>query len=314
MLNLNFQPILLALLQAFILLALAPLMTGISRQMRARMHSRRGPGVWQDYRDIIKLLKRQDVAPAASGFVFQAMPFVMFGVMLLVAMALPVFTHHSPLGAIADIITFAYLFALARFFFSLAGIDSGSLYAGLGAAREVTLGVLVEPIMILSLLVVALIEGSTNIGSISDSIAGGYGQSPTAIVLAMLAFGFAVFIEMGKLPFDMAEAEQELQEGPLTEYSGSSLAILKLGLGLKKVVMAQFFIGVFLPFGIATDLSAGSLAIAVVAVPVRLAIIFFLAALVENSMARGRFMLTSRVTWVGFGVAALSFVFYLAGL
>lgn len=311
---LNYEPILLAFLQALVLLALAPLMSGISRQMRARMHSRRGPGILQDYRDIIKLLKRQDLAPAASGFVFQVMPFVMFGVMLVAAMALPVFTRHSLLAPIADVVTFAYLFALARFFFALAGIDSGSPFAGLGAAREATLGVLVEPIMILSLLVVAVIEGSTNLGSISDSIGGGYAQSPTAIVLAALAFGFAVFIEMGKLPFDMAEAEQELQEGPLTEYSGSSLAILKLGLGLKKVVMAQFFLAIFVPIGMATELSVGSLFVAAVALPIRLAVVFVLAALVENSMARGRYVLTSRVTWIGFGVAALSFVFYLAGL
>jgi hydrogenase-4 component C len=310
----NIQAVLLAFSQALVLLALTPLMTGISRQMRARMHSRRGPGVLQDYRDVFKLLKRQSVAPAASGLVFRATPYVVFGVMLLIGMALPVFTHHSPLAPVADIITFAYLFALARFFFSLAGIDSGSIFAGLGASREATLGVLVEPIMILSLMVVALIEGSTNIGSISDSISGGYSQSPTAIVLAMIAFGFAVFIEMGKLPFDMAEAEQELQEGPLTEYSGSSLAVLKLGMGLKKVVMAQFFIGVFLPFGTIENFSVAGAVVSIIALPIRLAVIFFLASLVENSMSRGRYMLTSRVTWVGFGAAALSFVFYLAGL
>lgn len=310
--NLQFIP--LALIQALILLALAPLMTGISRQMRAKMHSRRGPGVLQDYRDIAKLIKRQSVAPEASGLVFQAAPYVILATMLVVAMALPVFTHHSPLGVAADLITFAYLFAICRFFFSLSGIDSGSAFAGIGAVREGTLGVLVEPIMILSLLVVALIEGSTNLGNISASIAGGYMQSPTAILLAAVAFGFAVFIEMGKLPFDMAEAEQELQEGPLTEYSGNALATIKLGLGLKKVVMAQFFIGVFLPFGATSTSDAGSILLALILVPLRLAVVFFLAALIENSMARGRFMLTSRVTWVGFGVAALSFVFYLAGL
>jgi hydrogenase-4 component C len=310
----NLETILLAVAQAFILLALAPLMTGVSRQMRARMHSRRGPGVLQDYRDIAKLLKRQSVAPAASGLVFQVMPYLVFGVMLLMAMALPVFTHHSLLAPISDLITFAYLFALARFFFSLAGIDSGSIFAGMGAARESTLGVLVEPIMILSMIVVALVEGTTNIGSISGSIADGYTHSPMAIILAMLAFGFVVFVEMGKLPFDMAEAEQELQEGPLTEYSGAALAILKLAMGLKKVVMAQFFIGVFVPFGITERLDLLAVLVAILAVPLRLALVFFLASLVENSMARGRYMLTSKVTWVGFGVAAMSFVFYLAGL
>lgn len=311
----NIGPILLALLQAVILLALTPLFTGMSRQIRARMHSRRGPGVLQDYRDIFKLLKRQSVAPGASGFVFRGMPFVMLGVMFMLAMALPVFTRQSPLSPVADIITFAYLFALSRFFFSLSGIDSGSSFAGLGGAREAMLGILVEPFMILSLMVVALVEGSTNIGAIGNGIVNGYAQCPLAIVLAMIAFGFAMFIEMGKLPFDVAEAEQELQEGPLTEYSGASLAILKLGVGLKKLVVAQFFIGVFVPVGaIGANPGALDIVIAVIALPLRLAVLFALAGLIENSMARTRYIMTSKVTWVGFGVAALSFVFYLAGL
>jgi hydrogenase-4 component C len=310
----NLEMFLLAVVQALLLLAMTPLMTGISRMMRARMHSRRGPGVLQDYRDIIKLLKRQDVASGASGLVFRATPYIIFSAMMLLAMALPALTRHAPLGVASDLITFIYLFALVRFFFSLSGIDSGSSFAGIGASRELTLGVLVEPTMILSLLVVALIEGTTNIGAIGAGIGGNYLQTPLAIVLAMLAFGFVVFIEMGKLPFDMAEAEQELQEGPLTEYSGSALALLKIGLGLKKLVMAQFFLGVFLPFGCAEVLNAPSLLIALIALPLKLIVVFVLTGLVENSMARTRFMLTSKVTWVGFGLSALSFVFYLTGL
>jgi len=290
----NLEMFLLAVVQALLLLAMTPLMTGISRMMRARMHSRRGPGVLQDYRDIIKLLKRQDVASGASGLVFRATPYIIFSAMMLLAMALPALTRHAPLGVASDLITFIYLFALVRF--------------------ELTLGVLVEPTMILSLLVVALIEGTTNIGAIGAGIGGNYLQTPLAIVLAMLAFGFVVFIEMGKLPFDMAEAEQELQEGPLTEYSGSALALLKIGLGLKKLVMAQFFLGVFLPFGCAEVLNAPSLLIALIALPLKLIVVFVLTGLVENSMARTRFMLTSKVTWVGFGLSALSFVFYLTGL
>lgn len=304
----------LALLQALVLLAIAPLMTGLSRMIRARMHSRRGPGLLQDYRDLAKLFRRQDLAPAAAGFVFRATPWVTLTTMLLLAMALPLFTRASPLGAVADLITFAYVFALARFFFALSGIDSGSSFAGIGASRELMMGVLVEPTMILSLLVVALVEGSTNLGSISASIHGGYLQAPLAVGLAMLSFAFTVFIEMGKLPFDMAEAEQELQEGPLTEYSGASLGLLKLGLGLKKLVLAAFLIGVFLPFGSPASFTLAALPLAIVILLFKLLIVFTLAGLVENSMARGRYMLTSRVTWVGFGCAVLAFVFYLTGL
>jgi hydrogenase-4 component C len=304
----------LAVAQAVLLLALAPLMTGVSRMIRARMHSRRGPGVLQDYRDLIKLFRRQDVAPAAAGFVFRVTPSVNLGCMLLLAMTLPVFTYVSPMGPLADLITSAYVFALARFFFSLCGVDSGSSFAGIGASRELTMGVLVEPTMILSLVVVALVVGSTNLNTIASALAGGgYLLSPVALVTAMLAFAFTVFIEMGKLPFDMAEAEQEVQEGPLTEYSGASLAVFKLALGLKKVVLAQFLLGVLLPFGNLGTFDGGSWIVSLVALPIKLLAVFALAGLVENSMARGRFLLTSRVTWIGFGFAVLAFVFYLTG-
>lgn len=77
-----------ALAQAVILLMLTPLFTGISRQIRARMHSRRGPGIWQDYRDIHKMFKRQEVAPTSSGLMFRLMPWVLISSMLVLAMAL----------------------------------------------------------------------------------------------------------------------------------------------------------------------------------------------------------------------------------
>lgn len=302
-----------ALIQATLLLLLTPLFTGISRQIRARMHTRRGPGIWQDYRDLFKLLKRQDVAPAQSGVIFRAMPWVLLGSMLLVAMTLPVFTLTSPFGGAGDMITLLYLFALFRFFFSLSGLDTGSTFAGIGASRELTLGVLVEPTLILGLLVVALIAGSTNIGTISATLTAGW-SSPTATLLALLACAFACFIEMGKIPFDVAEAEQELQEGPLTEYSGSGLALVKWGIGLKQVVVAALFLAIFIPFGKAADMTVGALVLALFLMLIKLLVVFILASLFENTLARGRFLLTHRVTWIGFGVAALSFVFYLTGL
>lgn len=83
--------------QALLMLALAPLMAGISRMVKARMHSRRGPGILQEYRDLAKLLKRQDVAPANAGVIFRLMPYVLLGSMLLIAMTLPIFTLASPL-------------------------------------------------------------------------------------------------------------------------------------------------------------------------------------------------------------------------
>ncbi|EED0874981.1 hydrogenase 4 subunit HyfC [Escherichia coli] len=289
-----------ALAQAVILLMLTPLFTGISRQIRARMHSRRGPGIWQDYRDIHKLFKRQEVAPTSSGLMFRLMPWVLISSMLVLAMALPLFITVSPFAGGGDLITLIYLLALFRFFFALSGLDTGSPFAGVGASRELTLGILVEPMLILSLLVLALIAGSTHIEMISN--------------MALLACGFACFIEMGKIPFDVAEAEQELQEGPLTEYSGAGLALAKWGLGLKQVVMASLFVALFLSFGRAQELSLACLLTSLVVTLLKVLLIFVLASIAENTLARGRFLLIHHVTWLGFSLAALAWVFWLTGL
>nr|EIQ9634066.1 NADH-quinone oxidoreductase subunit H [Escherichia coli] len=147
----------LALIQALALLALAPLFSGISRVLRAKIHSRKGPDIFQDYRDIFKLFKRQNISPAASGVFFQMMPYVMVGTMLTIATALPMVTVISPLAPIGDLITVVYLFAVARFFFAIAGLDTGSTFTGIGASRESMLGILVEPILMLGLWVTALL-------------------------------------------------------------------------------------------------------------------------------------------------------------
>lgn len=221
--------------------------------------------------------------------------------------------YRFPFAGGGDLITLIYLLALFRFFFALSGLDTGSPFAGVGASRELTLGILVEPMLILSLLVLALIADSTHIEMISNTLAMGW-NSPLTTVLALLACGFACFIEMGKIPFDVAEAEQELQEGPLTEYSGAGLALAKWGLGLKQVVMAALFVALFLPFGRAQELSLTCLLTSLVVTLLKVLLIFVLASIAENTLARGRFLLIRHVTWLGFSLAALAWVFWLTGL
>jgi hydrogenase-4 component C len=168
--------------------------------------------------------------------------------------------------------------------------------------------------MLLSLFVAALLAGSTNLGAIGNAVATGQMHSVTATVLAALAFGFSAYIELGKLPYDMAEAEQELQEGPLTEYSGASFALLKWSMALKQTVVVAWFIGIFLPFGSPVELSLFGTLFGLVLFAVKLVLIYFGVGIVENSVARARFRLTPQHSWLGMGVASLAFVFYLVGL
>ncbi len=311
--------ILIGLLQALAILALAPLFSGFSRVLRAKMHNRRGPSVFQNYRDLAKLMKRQEVASSQAGWVFRMTPSITMASMLLVAMIVPVFAVQPLSGWFGDLILVAYLFALSRFCFVLSGFDTGSPLGGLGAKRELVISALIEPVLLLVLFVMALLAGSTNLGVISTKIASGQIFFYTSVWLGMLAFAFATYVEMGKLPFDMAEAEQELQEGPLAEFSGPALALMKWGIYVKQIVLVSLFIAVFLPFGnaIVTSPELPSLQmilLGVVLFILKVGFFYFVMALLENAMARVRFSKASVAIWAAWGAAILSFVFYLANV
>lgn len=304
----------LGLLQAVLLLLLAPLFSGFSRVMRAKMHSRKGPPLLQNYRDIAKLMTRQEVVSEQTGWIFRVTPYLSLACMFLVALIIPVVVAGSPLEAAGDLILIIYLFALPRFFFALAGLESGSTFGGIGARRELLVSALVEPILLLVVFVMALLAGTTNLGGISTQVATGAFPYSLAYLLGMAAFAFAVYVEMGKLPFDLGEAEQELQEGPLAEYSGRSLAILKWSIYLKQLVLVALFLALFIPFGAMTILSLLGLILAAVVFLLKAVLWYFIAAILENAMARTRFMNAPAIVWVALGAALLSFVFYLANV
>jgi hydrogenase-4 component C len=160
----------------------------------------------------------------------------------------------------------------------------------------------------------ALLAGTTNLGWISTKVATGAFPYSLAYLLGMVAFGFAVYIEMGKLPFDLGEAEQELQEGPLAEYSGRSLAILKWSIYLKQLVLVALFVVLFIPFGAMTVFSLIAIVIAIFVFLLKAILWYFIAAIFENAMARTRFMNAPAMVWMALAMALLSFVFYLANV
>jgi hydrogenase-4 component C len=302
------------LLQAVLLLVLAPLYSGFARVMRAKMHSRHGPPLKQNYRDIAKLMTRQEVISEQAGWIFRATPYVSLACMFLVALIIPILITDAPLAAAGDLILIIYLFALPRTFFAIAGLESGSTFGGIGARRELLVAALVEPILLMVIFVMALLSGTTNLSLISTEVATGTFPYSLAYLLGMVAFAFAVFIEMGKLPFDLGEAEQELQEGPLAEYSGRSLAILKWSIYLKQLVLVALFVALFIPFGAMTSFSLIGIVLAAVIFLLKAVLWYFIAAVFENAMARTRFMNAPAVIWMALGMALLSFVFYLANV
>jgi hydrogenase-4 component C len=259
-------------------------------------------------------MKRQEVISEQAGWIFRFAPYISMAALLLVALIVPMLAAASPFGAVGDLILVVYLFVIPRVLFSLAGMDSGSTFGGIGARRELLVAALIEPVLILVVFVLALLAGSTNLGTISHKVATGTMPLSMAFWLSMAAFAFATFVEMGRLPFDLGEAEQELQEGPLSEYSGRSLALAKWSLYLKQIVLVALFLGLFLPFGSMIMPSVPGVVISVIAFLVKAAVFYFIVALLENAMARMRFMKAPAATWLALGTAVLSFVFYLANI
>jgi hydrogenase-4 component C len=275
------------------------------------MHSRHGPPLLQNYYDLIKLVKRQEMLPAQGNLVFQITPYLTVVSVLLVAMIIPILVTQSPFGWVGDMILVIYLLALIRFFTSLSGLASGSTFGGMGARRELLISALIEPLILLVLFVMALLAGSTNLGVISTGIATGKVPYYATVWLGMISFAFVVFVEAGKLPFDLSEAEQELQEGAMTEYSGRGLALMKWGSYMKQLALISLFLAIFIPIGSMTSLSLWAGLRALFMFLVKAALLYVIAAVFENAMARMRFIKAPSVTWIAFGVGLLCFAFYL---
>ena len=167
--------------------------------------------------------------------------------------------------------------------------------------------------MLIALFTVAIVCGSTDIATMGQHIVTGNVSSVVAVILAGVAFAAACYMELGKLPFDQAEAEQELQEGPLAELSGPSLAMMKLAMGMKQVVVVAWFTSIFIPWGEPATIGVTALVGAVVFL-VKCLVDFVVCGVLENSVSRSRFKVLGNQTWAVVGIAVLAFVFVVVGV
>ncbi|HEX3010644.1 MAG TPA: NADH-quinone oxidoreductase subunit H [Syntrophomonadaceae bacterium] len=226
-----------------LVLVLAPLLDGLIRRFKAVIHSRQGPPIMQTYYDLFKLMIKEDARPTNDA-VFNWTPVVCLAAMLLAAMFTP-FGRHDSLGFAGDVILQIYLLSIPGIAIMLAGMSTGSPYAMLGASREMTLVLTTEPVLSIALFTMALKANSFVLSDISKWSAFN-GWSVSSIV-AGLAFFLAMQSEMAKVPFDIAEAETEIMEGPFVEHSGPKLALFKMALYCKVFIYASLFLDVFFP-------------------------------------------------------------------
>lgn len=243
--------IMIVIIQTVSIILVAPIFHGIGRMMAARFQSRSGPpDPFQTCRDIIKLFKRSETLPGQSSWFFRSAPWIIFAIAGVLAAVIPAVATSAQYGMVSDLFVIVYLLAFLRFVFGIAALDTASPFAGISASREQVLSLFVEPTFVLALLVVVLLAGgTTNLVEIRMLVeSGGVNLMTPSFILAGLAFLWATYAETGKKPYDVTEAEQELQEGLLAEYSGKRLALSQVGFLVKQCAMAGLFISIFCPW------------------------------------------------------------------
>jgi formate hydrogenlyase subunit 4 len=207
-----------------------------------------------------------------------------------------------------DVIALIALFALARFFMALAGLDAGTAFGGEGSSREMTVAILVEPMMMLALFTAAISTGSTDIASIAAAQGAGYSPSH---LLALSAFLVAMVAETGRVPVDNPDTHLELtmiHEGMILEYSGRYLALMEWAHSIKQMVLFTLAIDIFFPLGIARASGAGALALPAGIYALKIFGLCVVMAVVESTRAKVRFFQLPSILGGAFVLAFLSLV------
>jgi formate hydrogenlyase subunit 4 len=235
----------------------APLLVGVMRQVRARLEGRAGAGIGQPWRDLRKLFGRQAIRPEGTSRVFTSAPAVLFASTLVIAAVAPFLSTVSPVDRVADLFAVVSLLLLGTVALTLAGLDTGTAFGGMGASREVTIAALAEPTILLAGFALSARVGSSNLAAIVASTLMTPAQvlSPGTL-LAAVAFAVVVIAEAGRLPVDNPATHLELtmiHEAMVLEYAGRDLAVVELASAMRLTVLLGLSVNLFAPWGVATS-------------------------------------------------------------
>ena len=278
--------------QMLLVLALAPLLVGFVRKVKARLLRRQGPPLIQPYRDIIRLLRKDVVLATSASWLFRAIPYLIFAATWVAAALVPTFATGLMFSWSADLIAIIALLGLARFFLALAGLDVGTSFGGIGSSREVMIASLAEPAMLMIVFTLALAAGSTQLSTMAEYLASGEAGLRFSLGLALIALIIVAIAENARIPVDNPATHLELtmvHEAMVLEYSGRHLALIDLAAEFKLLLYVSLIACLFVPWGIAApDAGLKALLIGVVAYVAKLAAGAFLLAVFETSIAKMR--------------------------
>jgi formate hydrogenlyase subunit 4 len=278
--------------QTALVLGLAPLLSGVTRKVRARLLRRQGASILQPYRDLLKLIRKEAVVAENASWLFRAAPYLIFAATWVAAALVPTFATGLSLGADADLIVIVALLGTGRFLLALAGLDVGTSFGGIGSSREMMFASLAEPAMLMAVFTLSLFAGSTQLSSISAYMLGPGTGINISLALALVALIIVSLAENARIPVDNPATHLELtmvHEAMILEYSGRHLAVIEAAAAVKLLLYLSLIACVFTPWGTAVA-GAGVLAylIGLIAYAIKLAVLAFLLVLFETAIAKMR--------------------------
>jgi formate hydrogenlyase subunit 4 len=272
--------------QMALVLALAPLLTGLVRKVKARLQRRRGPPLIQPSRDLRRLLGKEVVLADNASWLFRVAPYLIFAVTWVAASLVPTFHTGLIFSWSGDLIAIIALLGSARFMQALAAMDIGTSFGGIGASREVMIASLAEPAMLMIVLSVAIIAGSTQLSTIAAYMASSLVGLRVSLALGLVAFVIVALAENARIPVDNPATHLELtmvHEAMVLEYSGRHLAMIDLAASLKLLLYISAIACIFVPVGLERGYAIG-----LVAWLAKLAIAGVLLGVFEVSIAKMR--------------------------
>jgi formate hydrogenlyase subunit 4 len=250
-----FQTIAVAAIHFLVPATLAPLLPGIINKVKAACAGRRGPSIFQPYRDIRKLLRKRLVLSTTTTWIFVAGPLISLGAMSAAEIVIRVGPSPAPIHFTGDIILFIYLFALARFFTTSAALDTGSAFEGMGAAREVSFAVVSEAALIFSLLVMIRYTDGLSLNQMFTGIIPHGSTAPRLLSAA----GLSIFLlaEASRVPIDDPDTHLELtmlHEVMVLDHSGPLLAVVQYAASLRLLILISLLLQFVIPVQTGTPL------------------------------------------------------------
>ena len=298
-----------AVLQVAGLLAVAPLLRGGIKKMKATMQMRKGPPLLQGYYDLAKLFRKETVRSETASWVYVLGPRLYFSAAVTATMLVPVLVAASPLDGAGGILGLVGILALGRFALAAAALDTGSPFGGMGSSREMTIAALAEPALMLGLFTSALAAGSLDLGAVvRGALAPGALFRPSDI-LALSGLFVVLIAETGRIPVDNPATHLELtmiHEAMVLEYAGPDLALVEWASALKELLYITLLIDLFIPFGIATTIAPGPVAIASVAWVAKVFVFGVVITLVETTNAKLRLFRVPELVAVSLGLGFIA--------